>query len=186
MRDTLVFHVTHYRSMEQNEDSADFEWQGKEISLSDGNLFYMLHGNLIDEQLLEPEGKVLFFEMQDEPHQVNIFNTTERGESLRLSFRDAIRNYINNIDNWSVVTKEDMKYEKIVIDRIQCQGIHMYVKKRKDELEFSGNDLYHLRDLLDITPDGLNNALNHENLRYSIRRDELIDMLDIGRLVLTD
>jgi len=63
----------------------------------------------------------------------------------------------------------------------------MYVKKIANVLEFSGNDFYHLCDLLNITPNDLNNALNHENYEYIMRTrsvDEL--MLDIGKLVITN
>lgn len=176
MRDV---NVRNYRSVERNGETADFTWEYKTITLDDGSLFYMLKGNLIEEAVLEPEGKVLKFELQgDVFYEVNVDGSTESGVAIRESFKEAVKQYINDLGNWFIVKEEDFNYEIQKVRRIQCRGLRMAVENDGDKLKFTGSQYYHVKDLLTITEQQLNFSYNPQNLQWFSAKHNFIEILD--------
>lgn len=88
------------------------------------------------------------------------------------------------MENWKIVTKESFQYEIIKVERIQCQGLQMYVQSTGQAgLTFNGDNYYHVRHLLTITPQMLDERLNIQNLPWFIAKNPLDEAFDRLALV---
>ena len=139
----------------------------------------MLKGNLIEEAVLEPDGKVLKFELQgDLVYEVYVDGSIEYGVVIRRSFKEAVEQYINDLDNWFIVKEEDTNEIIQKVRRIQCRGLRMAVENDRGTLKFTGSEYYHVKDLLTITEQQLNFSHNLQKLQWFPAKHNFIEILN--------